>query len=234
MAEEDLDEVTFTVRITVTLTVPPPETQQPTVDANAETVPSIGDEVARATGAFVETASLNDGEGSINCNDDDVVAKDSVHRRKKRAALSWRDVEGDDRAAVIYFNRRRRRAIRRRPRKNLNKSGNEPSGDSVSVEITGKRGSKRKSVVSSSSEEDDGSKINNAPKVMNDRNKKKRGRKSFAEIQQKMIEETDGEDEVTSRGIECQAPQFNKKRNSKVKSHDLFAQLFFVSIWRYK
>ncbi|WJX21571.1 hypothetical protein P8452_10985 [Trifolium repens] len=50
---------------------------------------------------------------------------------------------------------------------------------------------------------------------MNDRNKKKRGRKSFAEIQQKMIEETDGEDEVTSRGIECQAPKFNKKRNSK-------------------
>jgi hypothetical protein len=185
---------------------------QPTVDGKAETVPLNGDEVARAT---------------------DAAAEESVLRPKKRATISWKDVEGDD-TAVIYCNRRRRRATRRRPRKNLNKSGNEPSGDSVSVEITGKRGSKRKSVVSSSSEEDDGSKINNAPKVMNDRNKKKRGRKSFAEIQQKMIEETDGEDEVTSRGIECQAPQFNKKRNSKVKSHDLFAQLFFVSIWRYK
>ncbi|KAK2417499.1 hypothetical protein P8452_61974 [Trifolium repens] len=88
------------------------------------------------------------------------------------------DVEGDD-TTVIYFNRRRRRAIRRRPRKNLNKSGDEPSGCSVSVEIIGKRGSKRKIVVSSSSEEDDendGCKINNAPA------------KSFAEIQKSFVE----------------------------------------------
>jgi hypothetical protein len=88
------------------------------------------------------------------------------------------DVEGDD-TTMIYFNRRRRRAIRRRPRKNINKSGDKPSGDSVSVEIIGKHGSKRKNVVSSSYEEDDendGCKINNAPT------------KSFAEIQKSFAE----------------------------------------------
>jgi hypothetical protein len=125
------------------------------VNANSETLPSNGDEVARAIDAIAETMLLNDGEGSINGNDDDVVvAEESVLRRDKQAIVSWMDDEGDG-AAVIYFSRRRRRAIRRRLRKNLNKCDDEPSEGSISVEIIGKRGRNRKTIVSSNFEEDD-------------------------------------------------------------------------------
>ncbi|PNY10778.1 lysine-specific demethylase 3B, partial [Trifolium pratense] len=150
MAGEENDDVTYTVKITVTLTIPPPETQPTTVDANAETVPSNGDEVARAMDAVGETVSLNDGEGSINGNADDVVAAEkSLFDREKQATLSLTD-------------------------------------DEVAVGVTSA-----------------------APAtVMRDRSKKKRGRKSFAEIQKmkeeaalrKMIEETDGDDDVTTGG----------------------------------
>jgi hypothetical protein len=69
------DEVIYTVKITVTLTIPPQETQPTTVDANTETLPSNGDEMARAIDVVAETASLNDGEVLINGNKDDVVNK---------------------------------------------------------------------------------------------------------------------------------------------------------------
>ncbi|CAJ2630929.1 unnamed protein product [Trifolium pratense] len=150
MAGEENDDVTYTVKITVTLTIPPPETQPTTVDANAETVPSNGDGVARAMDAVGETVSLNDGEGSINGNADDVVAAEkSIFDREKQATLLLTD-------------------------------------DEVAVGVTSA-----------------------APAtVMRDRSKKKRGIKSFAEIQKmkeeaalrKMVEETDGDDDVTTGG----------------------------------
>jgi hypothetical protein len=125
------------------------------VDTNVETLQSNGDEVARAIDVVTETALLKDRECSINGNDDDVVvAEESVLRRDKQAIVSWMDDEGDG-AAVIYFSRRRRRAIRRRLRKNLNKCDDEPSEGSISVEIIGKRGRNRKTIVSSNFEEDD-------------------------------------------------------------------------------
>jgi hypothetical protein len=62
MTKEENDEVTYTVKITVTLTIPPQETQPTTVDANTETLPSNGDEMARAIDVVAETASLNDSE----------------------------------------------------------------------------------------------------------------------------------------------------------------------------
>jgi hypothetical protein len=115
------DEVTYTVKIKVTLTIPPLETQHTTVDANAETLSSNGDEVARAIDVVAETVSLNAGEVSINGNDDDVVvAEESVLRRDKQATVLWTNDEGDG-ATAIYFSRRRRRAIQRRLRKTLNK-----------------------------------------------------------------------------------------------------------------
>ncbi|MCI54095.1 lysine-specific demethylase 3B, partial [Trifolium medium] len=66
MAGEENGEVTYTVKITITLTVPHPETQPTTLDVNAETAPLNGDNVAQAIDFVTETASLNNG--------DDVVA----------------------------------------------------------------------------------------------------------------------------------------------------------------
>jgi hypothetical protein len=125
------------------------------VDTNAETLQSNGDEVAQVIDDVAETALLSDGEGSINDNDNDVVVvEESVLHRDKQATVSWTGDEGDG-AAVIYFSRRRRRAIRRRLRKNLSKCDDEPSEGSASVEIIGKRGRNRRTIVSSYSEEDD-------------------------------------------------------------------------------
>jgi hypothetical protein len=125
------------------------------VDTNVETLQSNGDEVAGAIDAVAETTLLNDGEGTINDNDNDVVvAEEFVLRRDKQATVSWMDDEGDG-AAVIYFGRRRRRAIRWRLRKTLNKCDDEAFEGSISVEDMGKRGRNRKTIVSSNFEEDD-------------------------------------------------------------------------------
>ncbi|WJX21574.1 hypothetical protein P8452_10986 [Trifolium repens] len=91
MAEEENDEVTFTVKITVTLTIPPPQTQQPTtVDANAETVPSNGDEVARAI-----ILLSDDDDGSVK-GDDVVVIEDSDSDREKQDMETASLNNGDD------------------------------------------------------------------------------------------------------------------------------------------
>ncbi|KAK2431099.1 hypothetical protein QL285_029369 [Trifolium repens] len=148
MAEEENERVTYTVKITVTLTPHPPQTQPTTVDTNAETVPSNGDEVARATDDVAETVSLNnDDEGAIDDNGDDVVAaEESVVDREEQATVSLAEDEGD---RVIYYNRIRRRAIR-----TSRKMIGETSRGSVSVKKRVTR--KRKRIVSSSdSEEND-------------------------------------------------------------------------------
>ncbi|GAU18062.1 hypothetical protein TSUD_51730 [Trifolium subterraneum] len=149
MAEEQNDDVRLKIKITVTLRIPPPEAEPTTVDANDETVPSNGDEVARALDAVTETVSLNDGEGSINGNGDDVT----VAAEKQSTVQTLDNGNGDDAIAVV---------------------AEDPA----------------------------------PAKVMNDRNKKKRGRKSIAETQKmkeeaalrKMIEETDGDDDDVKSG----------------------------------
>jgi hypothetical protein len=101
------------------------------VDTNAKTLRSNGDEVGRAIDVVAEMTLLNDGEGSINGNDDDVVvAEEFVLCRDKQTTFSWTDDDGDG-AILIYFSRRQRRVIRRRLRKNLNKCDDEPPEGSI-------------------------------------------------------------------------------------------------------
>jgi hypothetical protein len=66
------------------------------VDTNAETLQSNGDEVGRAIDVVAETTLLNNGEGSINGNDDDVVvAEEFVLCRDKQTTFLWTDDDGD-------------------------------------------------------------------------------------------------------------------------------------------
>ncbi|XP_045807703.1 lysine-specific demethylase JMJ25-like isoform X2 [Trifolium pratense] len=71
MADEENNAVTYTVKITVTLTIPPPETQPSTLDVNAETVPFKADEAAQAMNVATEIIVLSD-------DDDDSVKGDDV------------------------------------------------------------------------------------------------------------------------------------------------------------
>ncbi|CAJ2630941.1 unnamed protein product [Trifolium pratense] len=106
MAGEENDDVIYTVKITVTLTIPPPQTQPTTVDVNPETVPFKADEAAQAMDVPTEIVVLSDDDGSVKGDDDVIAIEESDTDRGKQdmdigaETASFKDdegsVEGDD------------------------------------------------------------------------------------------------------------------------------------------
>ncbi|KAK2458981.1 lysine-specific demethylase JMJ25 [Trifolium repens] len=155
MAGEEDDEVTFTVKITVTLTIPPPQTQQPTtVDANPLTVPSNGDEVPQAMDFATEIVLLSDNDdGSVK--GDDVVAiedsSDSDREKQDMDSDSLKDdegsIEGDDVAFGDSPSVKPAPAtvmLCRMKEKTLHKCDYVAARDSISVEVAGENHGSRK------------------------------------------------------------------------------------------
>jgi hypothetical protein len=235
MAGEEDDEVTFTVKITVTLTIPPPQTQQPTtVDANPLTVPSNGDEVARAMDVATEIVLLSDNDdGSVK--GDGVVAiedsSDSDREKQDMDSDSLKDdegsIEGDDVAFGDSPSVKPAPAtvmLCRMKEKTLHKCDYVAARDSISVEVAGENHGSRKRKSENEAEtekEKPGSKRMIVIDISSDENDEAAQEGNNDDFVEKEKNKPIAENELISE--EQTVPEINK-RNSKVKSHDLFAQ----------
>ncbi|GAU18061.1 hypothetical protein TSUD_51720 [Trifolium subterraneum] len=184
--------------------------------------------LARALDAVTETVSLNDGEGSINGNGDDVT----VAAEKQSTVQTLDNGNGDDAIAVVAEDPAPAKVMNDRNKKKrgrksiaetqkmkeeaaLRKMIEETDGDDDDVKSGGSVSAefatsvkKRRIIVFSSSEEE------------NEEAEQERENDEAAEEG-----ENGGKHEL--KCIESQVAKFNR-RNSKVKSHDLFAQLYFM------
>jgi hypothetical protein len=201
MAEEENDAVTYTVKITVTLTIPHPEAQSTTFDVEALTVPFKADEAAQAMDVVAETVLLSDDDGSVEGDDVSATEEPDTDRGKQdmdvgSKTASFKDdegsIEGDDVvdgdsssvkvpvAPMLYRRRKKKRGRRfaeiqkmKEDEEALMKTVQNGTNEHVKEEKK-KPGRKRKEIFSSGEEFEAEQKGGNVTK---EKKKKKPGRK---------------------------------------------------------
>ncbi|WJX21577.1 hypothetical protein P8452_10988 [Trifolium repens] len=207
MAEEENDAVTYTVKITVTLTIPHPEAQSTTFDVEALTVPFKADEAAQAMDVVAETVLLSDDDGLVEGDDVSATEEPDTDRGKQdmdvgSKTASFKDdegsIEGDDVvdgdsssvkvpvAPMLYRRRKKKRGRRfaeiqkmKEDEEALMKTVQNGTNEHVKEEKK-KPGRKRKEIFSSGEEfeaEQKGGNVTKEKKKKKKKKKKKPGRK---------------------------------------------------------